>query len=261
MSRHDRTGRDACEVPRGIVSRRSMLLGGAGLLAAPALVRRAVAGTNVSGVLELFTSQGCSSCPPADALLADMVAEGEVLGLSYHVDYWDYLGWRDTLGSREATQRQYAYAKAFGRRGVYTPQAVVNGRSHHVGSREGEVRARLRADVEAGLAPRLRVVIERRGTAGEVIVEGATGEAADLVMVAYDDAHEQAIERGENRGRTITYRNPVRSFRTLAPLDGEPVRFDMSGTGAKVAILVQSRATGGSPGPILGAASITKAGR
>src|SRR5262245_27148421 len=78
------------------------------------------------GVLELFTSQGCNSCPPADALLAEMAAKGDVVALAYHVDYWDYLGWRDTLARPENTQRQRDYGRAFGIRSVYTPQAVIN---------------------------------------------------------------------------------------------------------------------------------------
>jgi len=82
------------------------------------------------GVVELFTSQGCSSCPPADATLGQLVAQGDVVALSYHVDYWNYLGWADTLSSKENTARQYGYAKTMGRSGVYTPQAVINGRDH-----------------------------------------------------------------------------------------------------------------------------------
>ena len=80
-----------------------------------------------AGVVELFTSQGCSSCPPADAILEDLVKKGEVVALAYHVDYWDYLGWQDTLATPDNTARQYDYAKAFGVRSVYTPQAVING--------------------------------------------------------------------------------------------------------------------------------------
>ena len=80
-----------------------------------------------AGVVELFTSQGCSSCPPADAILEDLAKKGDVVALAYHVDYWDYLGWQDTLASPDNTARQYEYAKAFGVRSVYTPQAVING--------------------------------------------------------------------------------------------------------------------------------------
>ena len=87
-----------------------------------------------AGVVELFTSQGCSSCPPADKALETLAREGKVVALAYHVDYWNYLGWADTMASKENTERQYAYARMFGRSGVYTPQAVINGRDHRNGA-------------------------------------------------------------------------------------------------------------------------------
>ena len=97
-----------------------------------------------SGVVELFTSQGCSSCPPADAVLAELAEAGDVVALGYHVDYWDYLGWKDTLGSPENTARQYEYGKSFGDRSVYTPQAVINGRTHVNGAKREAVARRAR---------------------------------------------------------------------------------------------------------------------
>jgi hypothetical protein len=92
-------------------------------------------------IVELFTSQGCSSCPPADAFLEELKAGPGVVALSYHVDYWDYLGWRDTLGSPEYSQRQYDYAKSRGDMNVYTPQTIINGGSHFVGSQKSKVSA------------------------------------------------------------------------------------------------------------------------
>lgn len=86
------------------------------------------------GVVELFTAQGCSSCPPADAAFRKLVNQGDVIALAYHVDYWNYLGWADTLSSKENTERQYGYAKTMGRSNVYTPQAIVNGRGHLAGA-------------------------------------------------------------------------------------------------------------------------------
>src|SRR5690606_29247620 len=91
------------------------------------------------GVVELFTSQGCSSCPPADEALVELAARGDVIALSFHVDYWDYLGWRDTLASPANTQRQQGYARAFGAQSVYTPQAVINGRTHTSGAKKAEI--------------------------------------------------------------------------------------------------------------------------
>ncbi|MCX7303033.1 MAG: DUF1223 domain-containing protein [Hyphomicrobiales bacterium] len=93
------------------------------------------------GVVELFTSQGCNSCPPADKVLAELAEKGEVVALGYHVDYWDYLGWKDTLATPENTERQHLYGKAFQERSVYTPQAVINGRLHVNGARREAVRA------------------------------------------------------------------------------------------------------------------------
>ena len=90
-------------------------------------------------MVELFTSQGCSSCPPADALFAELAAKEDLVALAYHVDYWDYLGWQDTLSRKENTERQYDYMRAFGSRSVYTPQAVINGRVHVNGASRGEV--------------------------------------------------------------------------------------------------------------------------
>ena len=247
-------------------SRRTVLRGGlATMLAAPALLRsgRGARAAAPLGVVEMFTSQGCSSCPPADKVLAELVASGEAIGLSHHVDYWDYLGWKDTLGSPEATKRQYAYARAFGRRGVYTPQAVINGRSHHVGSRRAEVLAQLRGDAAAGFAPDRLVTISQDGDRLAIVVEGAAAEA-DLVLAHYDERFEQAIERGENRGRTIAYHHPVRAVESIGPWDGTtgPVTAGLPLTkrAGGVAVLLQSRAGGGAPGPILGAGSLALAG-
>ncbi|MEP4151235.1 MAG: DUF1223 domain-containing protein, partial [Lentilitoribacter sp.] len=114
---------------------------------------------NPIGVVELFTSQGCSSCPPADKALGKLIEEGKVLALSYHVDYWNYLGWEDTLATKEATDRQYAYAKTLKRRGVYTPQVIVNGRDHLVGSNYNGIKARVSKfdSSERGLAVPLTI--------------------------------------------------------------------------------------------------------
>ena len=116
-----------------------------GLLAAAGAPAGAQEKQAVKGVVELFTSQGCSSCPPADAALKSLVDEGDVVALAYHVDYWNYLGWADTLASKDNTDRQYAYARMFGRNGVYTPQAVLNGREHINGADISGIRDRIAA--------------------------------------------------------------------------------------------------------------------
>ena len=242
-------------------TRRSVLLGAAATLAAPALMTRARAAPQKKlGVVEMFTSQGCSSCPPADDVLAELIANNEAIGLAHHVDYWDYLGWKDTLGSREATRRQYAYASAFGRRGVYTPQAVVNGRSHHVGSRGREVRVTLAEQARAGHAPTLDLLLERTGQKGSVTIDGPSSQSADVMLFHFASKHTEAIERGENHGRTITYHHPVLGFRGIGGWNGGEARieFDMPEAAADdgVAILVHQRLSSGAPGPVLGAASM-----
>ncbi|MFN7026778.1 MAG: DUF1223 domain-containing protein, partial [Pseudorhizobium sp.] len=102
------------------------------------------------GVVELFTSQGCSSCPPADQMLKDLIRQGDVVALSYHVDYWNYLGWADTLSSKENTERQYGYAQSFGRSGVYTPQAVINGRDHVKGTELSTINGKISSLAASG---------------------------------------------------------------------------------------------------------------
>ena len=162
-------------------------------------------------VLELFTSQGCSSCPPANDQIAAEAASGDALALSYGVTYWDYLGWTDTFASPEYTERQRAYVKALGARTAYTPQIVRNGTEHS---------SRLpRIDRTGGLAP--GVALEERG--GGLVAQGA-GEA---VLIAFaPGAQEVAVKRGENGGRTLSVSNvvegmePVSLPHTFAPEAG-----------------------------------------
>jgi hypothetical protein len=113
-------------------------------------------------VIELFTSQGCSSCPPADEYLAELADRGDVVALAYHVDYWDHLGWRDTLGSPANTERQRAYGGSFGSHSVYTPQAVINGRQHMSGAKRGDIEATMRdlAGSGEGIQPDSSVLVE-----------------------------------------------------------------------------------------------------
>ncbi|RWP76782.1 MAG: DUF1223 domain-containing protein, partial [Mesorhizobium sp.] len=113
------------------------------------------------GVVELFTSQGCSSCPPADTLFSELAAKEDIVALAYHVDYWDYLGWQDTLGRKENTERQYDYMRAFGSRSVYTPQAVINGRVHVNGASRGEVDGALARMAKSGEGMRVAVKVSR----------------------------------------------------------------------------------------------------
>ena len=197
-------------------------------------------------VVELFQSQGCSSCPPANARVLAIAGRPDVLALSWEVTYWDYLGWRDTFGTAAFTQRQYDYAHALGHDGVFTPQVVINGRVDGVGSQDGEL---------AGL-----IVQGDRGSAGPSVHVtdaaaqiGAGAGQADVVLVRYDPALVQVpIHRGENAGETLPHRNVVHQVVKLGSWHGQAENFTLPvapRTGLKSAILLQASGTG----PILAA--------
>jgi hypothetical protein len=215
----------------------------AAMLAATGIGSSAHAG-EVRGVVELFTSQGCSSCPPADRAF-QAATGGSILGLAWHVDYWDYLGWRDTFSSAQATARQRAYANGAGVGGVYTPEIVINGkravRSGAIGSAVG------------GSLP-VRVSIKSSGK-GLVVEAGEGRGSAKLVLVKFYASRTVAIQRGENAGRSVTYRHPVISARTIGSWNGRAIKQELP-AGACVpggcAVLLQR----GGAGEILGAATL-----
>ena len=238
----------------------------AAALAASALALPCMAGDAKTpvGVVELFTSQGCSSCPPADTLFESFAARDDVVALAYHVDYWDYLGWNDTLASKESTERQYGYMRTFGNRSVYTPQAVVNGRVDASGADKGAIETALADLGEAGKG--LTVPISVRQAGDSVVIE--TGESsghiekAHVLLVHYAPRTPIKISRGENKGRTITYWNAVTGVQTAGMWHGAVARFEMPLAAIKrvgkggCAVLLQSVGADGRPGPILGAAVI-----
>ena len=204
-------------------------------------------------VVELFTSQGCSSCPPADALLAELSERPGVIALALHVDYWDYLGWQDSFASPAFTKRQRAYAKAMGERMVYTPQVVVQGRHGVVGSRREDIEAAIAAVAAEPSAVSLTLEAAPEGLVVRLEPgSGPVGETSVSYML-YAAPQTVAISRGENNGHSITYHNVVRSWMMLGPWTGEPARWlvpypqDARG----VAVLVQDRKTKA----ILGAAA------
>jgi hypothetical protein len=213
-------------------------------------------------VMELFTSQGCSSCPPADALLGEYAERNDILALSFNVDYWDMLGWPDTLANHEYTERQRNYAQARGDGQVYTPQVVIDGRTHVVGSNRAEIDAALKANDDGFPVP---VSLTMEGDSISVdIGEGISRDLphATLWLVMYDPSVSVPIESGENSGRTLTYTNVVRKFRPIAMWKGAPMSVDLPKSEiahAKVgncAVLLQAETEAGLPGPILGAATI-----
>ena len=252
--------------------RRRFLKGAAASLAlgtAAALPARA-APVPIRGVVELFTSQGCSSCPPADAGLVELSLEPGILALSFHVDYWDYLGWADTLASAAHSERQRRYATAMGERTVYTPQAVVNGREHFNGARTAAIRNRIGEHADAGTGPSVPVDVTRMDDRIAITV-GAGGKVpgADylMTMVYFSARTPVEITRGENAGRTMTYANAVRGIQTLGMWDGRPFQVqlpidkldDHAADGC--AVLLQHQTENGLPGAIHGAANLTGAKR
>lgn len=204
------------------INRRGVLglgaCGCASLLAAPAMA------AGLSAVAELFTSQGCSSCPPADQFAGEIRRRPGVIVLTYHVDYWDYLGWKDTLATPDFSNRQYAYAKARGDMDVYTPQMIINGGSHYVGSRKAEVLAAL--DRAAGSTWPASVTLTQAG--GQVAVEigdgGFSGEAT-LWLMPLQPKLTVKVEKGEIAGQEITYHNIVRRIVPGGMWSGKAARF------------------------------------
>jgi hypothetical protein len=210
-------------------------------------------------VVELFTSQGCLSCPPADAYLTQLSKDPAILALSMHVDYWNGLGWKDTFSSPEVTARQRSYARNLGAHYVYTPQMVVMGAAHAVGSNRSEV-ARLIAEARARVAPAPAVAIDHTARNALTIRIGA-GQVkgrATVWLVAYDTRHETKVAAGENGGRTLAYSNVVRGIRSIGAWDGSATSLSVNITEEmddgyqNCAVLVQA----GEAGPIIASASI-----
>ena len=231
---------------------------GSGLAALPATARDLAAPT---GVVELFTSQGCSSCPPADAALKRLIDDGKVVALAYHVDYWNYLGWADTLASKDNTARQYAYARMLGRNGVYTPQAVLNGRSHVNGADLEGINSRLLAMADGGEG--LDVPVEARLGGDEIDIKVGAGKGKANVIVVYFDREQMVdVKQGENGGRKIAYWHAVRDVQTIGMWDGKPASFVLpasildQGKNGGCAVLLQTMKDAETPGAILGAAAV-----
>jgi hypothetical protein len=190
-------------------------------------------------VLELFTSQACSSCPPADALLADLAAsQADLLPLDFHVDYWNYLSWHDKFSSAAATERQRAYAASLGSE-VYTPQLVIDGQFQAVGSDRTAVMdaiARARAALAAG--PSL-TLSERDGRLA--IALGAGQGTGALLLVGFDREHVTQVGAGENAGRALTEVNVVRSMDKLPPWQGAAATLNVAKpAGDRAAVLLQA---------------------
>ena len=218
--------------------------------------------TAPKAVLELFTSQGCSSCPPADALLKTYAGRPDVVALTLPVDYWDYLGWKDTLANPKFSQRQRAYAKQRGDGRIYTPQIVVNGTAHVNGASQGEIDRAIAA--EAGQLARALVPAFIRADKGQIVIDlaaapaGSTIREANIWLATIQDEAEIPVRSGENRGKTLKYYNIVRELTPVGMWNGAPmtVRIDREAVAqpgaAQFALIVQN----GKAGPIVGAAML-----
>ncbi|MCY1125884.1 DUF1223 domain-containing protein [Frigidibacter sp. RF13] len=195
-------------------------------------------------VVELYTSQGCSSCPPADALFSEVAARDGVIGLALHVDYWDYIGWADTFADPTFTKRQKAYAVAAGERMVYTPQIIVNGATSIVGT---DASALASALVPAGGASAPDLKLSRSGNRLKVsaTTSAPLPKGSFVQLVRYIPAASVTIERGENAGRRLTYTNIVTSWKRVGEWDGsKPLSLTLDAPGDQPAVVIIQ-----SPGP------------
>ena len=210
-------------------------------------------------VVELFTSQGCSSCPPADALVGELAERKGVLALSFHVDYWNYTGWKDPLSSREATKRQKGYRRMLNRRYLYTPQILIDGQTEAKNAKRGDVLAKVEA---AQKRHKLSISVKHNTEDGVAEVRIPAGHhwgpPADVWVALYDRSRVTEVEAGENAGLTLTNTNVVRVFQRIGGWRGGEVTLTLPlvALGSKgrdaCAIIVQRRGFG----PILGATTI-----
>lgn len=205
-------------------------------------------------VVELFTSQGCSSCPPADALLAELADLPGVIALALHVDYWDYLGWKDSFADPAFSDRQKAYAQSFGKRSIFTPQMVVQGRDSLVGHDADRIRGRIAA--HQAESPAVELTVRREGD--ELWIRLAPRDTpvgpAEVQLVRFIPSYEVSIEGGENAGQRILYTNIVASWETVATWDGTgPVELRYDGIDGTPGVVIVQR---GRVGPVLTAARL-----
>ncbi len=207
-------------------------------------------------VLELYTSQGCSSCPPADALLTSLSSRDDVIALALHVDYWDYLGWKDNFGHRSYSDRQRAYARAAHTRTIFTPEMVVQGEERIKGHDADRIQKEIAA--YADRPPAATLAVARDGDALAIHV-APTGDAAasgpsEVYLVRYIPSEGVSIEAGENAGRDLTYTNIVTSWDTVAHWDGAaPLDLRYEGLGDDHAAVIVQRSH---MGPVLTAATV-----
>jgi hypothetical protein len=205
-------------------------------------------------VVELYTSQGCSSCPPADEILAGLAQRSDVIALALHVDYWDYIGWKDAFANAQYTARQRAYARVAGARTIYTPQMIVAGMDHLVGARPDELTALIKR--HAAMPEATQIQVRRDGGAMVISADPTSSlpQGAIVQLVRYKSEESVQIRAGENAGRKITYHNIVTGWQQIGVWDGRAalsMRVDAP-KGQPVVVILQEPG----PGRILAAARL-----
>jgi hypothetical protein len=235
--------------------------GALGVCAIVAIIRPALA--EPRAVVELFTSQGCSSCPPADKVIGELAKDPSVIALSMPIDYWDYLGWKDTLADARFSARQQAYSRVRGDRGVYTPQVVVNGSVHLVGSDRAGIEDAIGDTRKADGVMSVPVSMALAGKQISVSVAASSkGPAAmhgEVWICSISKEVSIAIGRGENRGREVTYHNVVRNLLKVGDWNGSAGNWsvpleNISREGVDAAAVYVQDGNRDKPGPMLGAA-------
>jgi hypothetical protein len=214
-------------------------------------------------VVELFTSQGCSSCPPADRILGELAQDPSIIALTLPIDYWDYLGWKDTLADARFSARQKAYSQARGDREVYTPQVVVNGSVHVLGSDRARIDGAIDTTKKSDDVMSVPVTMTQTGMQLNVSVAGSGKGAAamhgEVWICSISKAVPISIQRGENKGREITYHNVVRNLLKVGDWDGAsghwtvPVE-NVFHDGIDAAVVYVQNGNHDKPGAMLGAA-------
>ena len=250
----------AVTMPHHSISRWSSALG---ICAIVAVIRPAHA--DPRAVVELFTSQGCSSCPPADKIIGELAKDPSIIALSMPIDYWDYLGWKDTLADARFSARQRAYSRVRGDREVYTPQAIINGSAHVIGSERGSIEDAIDATRKENGVMSIPVTMTQSGKQLTVSVAASKSAAAsggthgEVWICSISKAVPISIGRGENRGKEITYYNVVRNLLKIGDWNGDSgswtVPIDkVAREGVDAAVVYVQDGSGDKPGPMLGAA-------
>jgi hypothetical protein len=241
-----------------LISRWSSALG---VCAIVAIIRPAHA--DPRAVVELFTSQGCSSCPPADKVMGELAKDPSVIALSLPIDYWDYLGWKDTLADSRFTARQRAYSHMRGDRDVYTPQAIINGSVHVIGSDregiEGAIIDTTKSDDVMSVPVSMTLSGEQLNVSVAASHAGSSASHGEIWICAISKVVPISIARGENRGHEVTYHNVVRNLLKVGDWDGTAGNWtvpleNITREGVDAAAVYVQDGNHERPGPMLGAA-------